>query len=56
MNVLHQGPVERRHHANFSLGFTTDVESEELASVEALSGEAAVARFLKLLPQFDLAG
>ncbi|MEO7242427.1 MAG: BLUF domain-containing protein [Variovorax sp.] len=52
--TLHQEPLERRRHEKFSLGFAADVESEELASIDALRGEAAVARFLALLPHFDL--
>jgi hypothetical protein len=55
VEVMHHGALWKQRYAHFSMGFAHSDDSEELASIEALDGELALARFTELLPGFDIA-
>ena len=56
VRVVHQGPIASRRYARFDLGLTQDEEGDDLTSVLALDGQAALDRFLALRPGFDVNG
>ena len=55
MEVLHHGPLTQRRFRCFTMGYSLLDDSEVLARMEKLDGQAAVDSFLALLPHIDLA-
>lgn len=55
MEVLHHGPLAERRFLCFTLGYSLLDDSEVLARLENMDGQAAVNAFLALMPHFDLA-
>ncbi len=56
VRVVHDGPIDRRRYTRFDLGLTQGEDCDDLASVIALDGQAALDRFLALRPGFDVNG
>jgi hypothetical protein len=56
MTVRFEGPLTQRRYPRFDLGLAEVENGEELAELETLEGETALARFLALRPRFDVAG
>jgi hypothetical protein len=55
MEVLHHGPLAQRRFRCFTIGFSMLDDSEVLARLEAMDGQAAVDAFLAMMPHIDLA-
>lgn len=55
MQVLHHGPLSERRFRCFTMGYSLLEDTEVLARLEAMDGQAAVESFLALLPHIDLA-
>ncbi|MDB5732105.1 MAG: sensor of blue-light using family protein [Variovorax sp.] len=55
VEVLHQAPLAKRRYRHFSMGYSASEEAEEIPAIARLDGGLAVARFLELLPRFDVA-
>lgn len=55
MEVLHHGPLAQRRFKCFTVGYSMLDDSEVLARLETMDGQAAVDYFLALLPHVDLA-
>ena len=55
MEVLHHGPLTHRRFRCFTMGYSMLDDSEVLARMENMDGQAAVDAFLALLPHVDLA-
>lgn len=53
VELLHQGPLTERRFRRFSLGFVSLDDVDPLEEIEALSGQAAVAAFMALVPLVD---
>ena len=54
VRVVYQGPCAKRRYRRFDLGFAQTADSDDMAGVQALEGEAALQRFLALQPGFDI--
>jgi hypothetical protein len=54
MQVLHHGPLDQRRFKCFTIGYSLLDDSEVLARLEAMEGQAAVNVFLALMPHVDL--
>ncbi len=54
VDLLHEAALGLRRHARFSMGYAASDEMNEVRSIAGLKGEAAMARFLALLPDFDM--
>jgi hypothetical protein len=55
MQVLHHGPLSERRFRCFTMGYSLLEDTEVLARLQAMDGQAAVESFLALLPHIDLA-
>jgi hypothetical protein len=54
MEVLHHASIEERRFVRFSMAYVPVEEEEALARLEQSDGQAAVQRFLDLIPVVDL--
>lgn len=54
VRVVYEGALAQRRYRSFDMGFVATEDADELASLRQLDGEPALARFLALLPRFDL--
>ena len=55
VEVVHHGDLAKRRYREFNMGYALDTEAEEIPVIQRLDGETALARFLELLPRFDVA-
>lgn len=56
VEILHQGPLNRRRFKRFSLGYTSVEDIELLERLKRLKGQAAVDGFVALLSDLDVDG
>lgn len=56
VQVVHEGPLQRRRYDRFDMGFAEPDEPEAIADLHLHAGPAALARFLALRPRFDISG
>ena len=56
VRVVYEGPCTERRYRRFDLGFAQTADSDDMAGIQALDGEAALRRFLALQPGFDING
>lgn len=55
LQVLYHGPLAQRRFRCFTMGYSMLDDSEVLARLETMDGQAAVDSFLAMLPHIDLA-
>lgn len=55
MQVLHHAPLAERRFRCFTMGYSMLEDTEVLARLQAVDGQAALDSFLSLLPHIDLA-
>jgi len=54
VEVVHHGPLARPRFRRFALGFVSADQEDALQAIEQADGEAALQRFLALVPTLDL--
>ncbi len=55
VEVAYHGELAERRYRGFNMGYALDTETEEIPAIRRLDGAPALARFLELLPRFDVA-
>jgi hypothetical protein len=54
VEVVHHGPLAQPRFRRFALGFVQAGQEDALQAIEQADGEAALLRFLALVPMLDL--